>query len=88
MGRMTCELMAGKPALITSTRSPGKRSSSIASRNRLKPKEGSGSPCAADSPRTKTRKVPAALCAGKANEVGARAIPGGKKRPPKSGFSQ
>ena len=62
ISRMTCELIAVMATLMTSNLLLGNFSSSIACNIRGRPKAGSGSPIAADSPRTKMRIVPGSLC--------------------------
>src|ERR1700722_2174059 len=87
MGRMTWELMAVIAVLTTSKCLPGKRPSSKASKTRLRPNSGCGSPNAADSPKTKTRIVSGGLIFGMTLGNGSRAISGPKKRQPNLSLS-
>lgn len=87
MSRMTWELMAVTAALTTSTWRPGNRALSNVSRVRGNPTAGSGSPMAADSPRTTTRMERGGRWTGTASGWGVRPISGGMNRHVKRGFS-
>jgi len=88
MRRKACELRAVIAALSTSTLRPGSLASSWAWRNRGMPKAGSGSPRAADSPITSTRKVPGSFASRTFRGRGIRAWTSPTWAAPKAGLAR
>lgn len=87
MRRTACELMPAMATFSTSMFLPGKPSRRIISSTRGKPKRGEGKPMAADSPRTKRRKVSVGFGSAKRTATPSRTRRSGKKRRPKCGLA-
>ena len=82
-----CELMPRMARLITSMDRSGYRCCNIRSRTRLKEKEGSGVPNAADSPRTNIRMASCFLSWSKRNGCGFKWLCGDRNCQTKRSFS-